>query len=253
MSFDVPALVYDRFMGPYSSQLARQMADLARLGRDGHALDVGCGTGALTTELVRRLGAKRAAAVDPSPAFTEAVAARVPGVEVEVASAEALPFPAASFDASLAQLVVHFMRDPVTGIAEMARVVRPGGSVTACVWDHAGGTSPLGRFWTAAGELDRDVVDESHLPGVREGHLEELFEAAGVRDVTGAVLRVEVRYPTLEAWWDPMLAGVGPAGALVASLDEDARRRLKQRCAELYGPAPVVIGGRAWAARGVAG
>lgn len=252
MSFDVPALAYDRFMGPFSKQLAGQMADLGGLAPEEHALDVGCGTGALTAELVRRLGPGHVAAVDPSEAFADAVRSRYPGVEVAVAAAESLPFARASFDAALAQLAVHFMSDPVGGIAEMARVVRPGGTVAACVWDHAGGTSPLGRFWTAARELDPAVVDEGGLPGVREGHLVELFNDAGLSEVTGTTLGVEVHYPTFAAWWDPLLAGVGPAGDLVSKLDEVARERLRARCEELYGTGPLTVTGRAWAARGVA-
>lgn len=252
MSFDVAALAYDRFMGPFSTQLASQMADIGDLAPDEHALDVGCGTGALTRELVRRLGPSHVAAVDPSAGFADAVRERYPGVEVAVAAAESLPFPTASFDAALAQLVVHFMTEPVRGIAEMARVVRRGGTVAACVWDHAGGTSPLARFWDAARELDPDVVDESSLPGVREGHLEELFTAAGLADVSGTTLGVEVSYPTFAAWWDPLLAGVGPAGALVARLDEQRREALRERCQALYGPGPLTVTGRAWAARGVA-
>lgn len=252
MSFDVPALAYDRFMGVFSTKLAGQMADLANLEPTEHALDVGCGTGALTGELVRRLGASHVAAVDPSEGFVETVRARYPGVEVAAARAESLPFSRASFDAALAQLAVHFMTEPVRGIGEMARVVRPGGTVAACVWDHAGGTSPLGRFWTAARELDPDIVDESDLPGVREGHLVELFNAAGLANVTAATLEVEVRYPTFAAWWDPLQAGVGPAGALVAKLAEDARSRLRDRCEELYGSGPLAVTGRAWAATGTA-
>lgn len=250
MSFDVAAIAYDRFMGPYSAQLASQMADLGRLAPDEHALDVGCGTGALTAELVRRVGPSHVAAVDPSPAFADAVRSRLPGVEVAIAAAESLPFATASFDAALAQLVVHFMSDPVRGIAEMARVVRPGGTVAACVWDHAGGTSPLARFWAAARDVDPDVEDESSLPGVREGDLGELFAAAGLTDVASSTLEVEVRYPTFAALWDPLLAGVGPAGALVAKLDQATRDALRARCEARYGSGPVTVAGRAWAARG---
>src|SRR6185437_6338669 len=101
--------------------------------------DVGCGPGALTGELVRRVGADAVAAVDPSPGFVEAARQRHPGVDVRRAEAERLPFEDGSFDAALAQLVVHFMTDPATGIGEMRRVTRRGGVVAACVWDHAGG------------------------------------------------------------------------------------------------------------------
>ena len=147
MSFAVPAESYDRFMGVYSLQLAPQLADLAGVAKGSRVLDVGCGPGALSTELVRRVGPDAVTAVDPSESFVEAARERLPGLRVEQASAEHLPFPDDSFDATIAQLVVHFMSDPVAGLAEMARVTRPGGFVAACVWDQAGGESPLYPFW----------------------------------------------------------------------------------------------------------
>src|SRR5947209_7396719 len=143
MTFDVAADSYDRLMGRYSAQLAPQLADLGEVRLGNKALDVGCGPGALTTELVTRLGAESVAAVDPSEPFVAAARARHPGVDVQRASAEGLPYPDDEFDATLAQLVVHFMADPVAGLREMARVTRPGGIVAASVWDHAGGRAPL--------------------------------------------------------------------------------------------------------------
>ena len=251
MSFNVAADAYDRFMGRYSRHLAPQMADLAGVSPGKRVIDVGCGPGALTSELVARLGVASVAAVDPSPPFIEAVRERNPGVDVRQASADDLPFADASFDAALAQLVVHFMPDPVAGLREMARVTRTDGVVVACVWDHAGGEGPLGAFWNAARELDPGVHDESDLPGARRGHLRQLFEAAGIGQVEESSLESKVEHPTFEDWWEPFTGGVGPAGAYVASLDAQAREALRERCAALLGPPPFVIAARAWVARGV--
>ena len=104
-------------------------------------------------------------AVDPSKPFVAAAGARHPGVDVLPASAESLPFDDNAFDAALAQLVVHFMADPVAGLSEMARVTRRGGVVAVCVWDHAGDRTPSAAFWQAARELDPGVQDESGSPG----------------------------------------------------------------------------------------
>src|SRR5215216_4498640 len=161
---------YARFMGRFSEPLAPQFADLVPV-HEGRVLDVGCGPGVLTAELVGRYGVDRVQAIDPSPAFVAAARARVPGVDVSEGTAEQLPYPDNAFAAALAQLVVHFMQDPVRGVAEMARVSRPGGVVAATVWDHGGGRGPLSPFWSAVDELDPGQrADGDRLSmGSREG------------------------------------------------------------------------------------
>lgn len=249
VSFDVAAEAYDRFMGRYPIPLAPQMAELAGIGAGQRVLDVGCGPGSLTAELVARVGAAAVTAVDPSEPFVAAARARNPGAEVLQASAERLPFPDESFDAALAQLVVHFMADPVAGLTEMARVTRAGGVVAACVWDHAGGQGPPGVFWRAARELDPSVRDGSALAGAREGHLAELFASAGLRDIQETTVSATVEHPSFEEWWEPYTEGVGPAGAYVASLDPERRRELREACRRMLPSAPFVLTARAWAAR----
>ena len=249
MTFDTGAELYQRFMGRYSEPLAVSFADVADVAPGQRVLDVGCGPGALTAQLVERLGPDNVAAVDPSAPFAEAAQARFPGVDVRVASAEDLPFPAESFDATLAQLVVSFVPDPIAGLREMGRVTRPGGTVAACVWDLAGGTSPLSTFWAAARDLDPSVVDESGVPGGRDHHLVELAQQAGLQDPVQSVLTVRVRHETFEEWWEPYTYGVGPAGDHAAGLDEAQRTALRDRCAELLGPAPFDVVGQAWCMR----
>jgi SAM-dependent methyltransferase len=251
VSFSVGAEQYDRFMGRYSGPLAPRFADFAGITASQRVLDVGCGPGALTGELARRLGTDSVYAVDPSESFVAAVAARYPDVRVERAAAEELPFDARSFDAALAQLVVHFMADPVGGLGEMLRVTKGGGVVAACVWDHAGGQGPLGIFWEAAREVDAEVEDESQLAGAREGHLGELLRAAGADDVRETALSVEVAHPSFEDWWDPFLLGVGPAGKYVSKLDAKQQARLRDICRERLPRAPFVVSARAWAVRGL--
>lgn len=252
VSFDVAADAYDQFMGRYSRRLSPQMADLARVRPGQRVVDVGCGPGALTTELVDRLGASAVAAVDPSEPFVTAARSRHPGVDVQQASAEALPFPDGAFDAAFAQLVVHFMADPVAGLAEMARVTRRGGVVVACVWDHSSGLGPLSLFWEAAHRLEPGVADESNLPGARAGHLTELFTAAGLREIEETALSADLEHATFEAWWEPFTRGVGPAGAYLVRLDADRRAELRETCRAMIPNAPFVVRARAWTARGLA-
>jgi SAM-dependent methyltransferase len=251
VSFTAGADAYDRFMGRYSAPLAPQLADFATIAAGQRVLDVGCGAGALTAELVRRLGPDAVSAVDPSEPFVAAVEQRHPGVEVQRAAAEHLPFEDQSFDAALAQLVVHFMADPVAGLREMARVTHDDGVVAACVWDHAGGQGPLAVFWDAVLELDRDAHDESQLAGAREGHLGELFRVAGLQEVEESVLSIDVEHPSFDEWWEPFTLGVGPAGVYTAGLEAERQAELRERCRELLPAAPFVLTARAWAARGV--
>ena len=250
MSFAVPADAYDRFMGRYSTRLAPVFAEFAGVREGQRALDVGCGPGALTRVLVGRLGGEAVAAVDPSDSFVAAARARHPGVDVRRSAAEDLPFADGEFDVALAQLVVHFMADPVAGLREMARVTRPEGAVVACVWDHGGGRGPLSPFYAAVHGLDPGAEDESRLAGVREGHLVDLFRAAGVTEVEGGDLAVSVEHATFEEWWAPYLDGVGPAGAYVARLDDAGRAELAARCRQILPAPPFTLEVHVWAARG---
>jgi SAM-dependent methyltransferase len=251
MSFEVTAEAYDRFMGRFSVPLAARFAELVQPQSGQRALDVGCGPGALTRQLVDRLGPESVSAVDPSASFVAAARARLPGVEIAQAAAGSLPFADATFDLALAQLVVHFMPDPVAGLREMTRVARPSGVVAACVWDHAGGGGPLGLFWDAVHELDPLAEAERGLAGAREGHLAELFSAAGLVDVRSEALSVEVAFDGVDDWWEPFTLGVGPAGAYVADLDDVGRAALRQECARRLPDGAFTVTAKAWVARGV--
>jgi SAM-dependent methyltransferase len=251
VSFAVSADAYMRFMGRYSEPLAVLFADLAGLTQGKSALDVGSGPGVLTAELVRRQGSELVSAVDPAETFVAAARERLPGVDIRQAAAEQLPFRDRSFDAALAQLVVHFMTDPVAGLREMGRVCRGGGIVAACVWDYAGGRAPLTLFWQAAHELDPAVVGESGLAGARQGHLAELCSLAGLGDVRETTLTVSVGFASFEDWWDPFTLGVGPAGAYLAGLPPEHRGELRERCQQHWPPAgAAAITASVWAATG---
>jgi SAM-dependent methyltransferase len=248
MAFDVAADAYDRFMGRYSVQLSPQFADFGGIAAGDHVLDVGCGPGALTGELLQR-GAV-VSAVDPSAKFVAAAGERYPDVDVQQATAEELPYADGSFDEVLAQLVVHFMADPVRGLSEMARVTRNGGVVAACVWDIAGDRAPITPFWQAAKALDPTTEDERRA-GAGEGQLPELFEQAGLTDVEETPLPVHVEHPSFDEWWRPFTLGVGPAGAHYQRLEPVQQQALAERLRGQLGE-PVRLECRAWAARGVA-
>ncbi len=243
---------YSRFMGRFSAPLARAFADWVGIDSPARVLDVGCGPGQLTTELVRRFGARSVSAVDPSPPFVDAVRLQLPDVDVRESAAESLPFDDATFDAALAQLVVHFMTDPPRGVREMARVTRPGGVVAACVWDNAGGRGPLSPFWAAVRETGMaPPTDETQLVGTRERDLPELFEKAGLTEVEGGDVAVTVPIASFEDWWEPYTMGVGSAGDYIARLAPVEQSRLEQTCRRLMPVGPFELTVAAWAARGV--
>jgi SAM-dependent methyltransferase len=245
-NFDVPGEAYGRFMGRYSEPLADQFVDLVGVRRGQRVLDVGCGPGVLTARLVERCGVDDVCAVDPSAPFVEAARARLPGVDVRNAAAEHLPFDDDTFDAALAQLVVHFMADPVAGLREMGRVARPGGLVSASVWDHTGGTGPLSPFWQAAVEVDPAAPTEDLLAGSREGHLAELAEEAGLTEITSTALTVRVPFADFGDWWAPYLLGVGTAGSYAVTLDEAHLRAVEERCRALLPGPPFEQEAKAW-------
>lgn len=255
-TFRASADAYDALVGRYSPQLASALIDFAGIEPGICALDVGCGTGALTAALAGRLETANVAAADPSEPFVEACRERLPGVEVVVAGAEALPFSNATFDAALAQLVVNFMADAEAGVREMARVTRPGGVVASCVWDYAGEMTLLRAFWDAAREVDpagAAAADEGVvMRWCGEGELADLWRAAGLSDVRFAPLSVSASYADFEDLWWPLPTGVAPSGAFCKSLDEDRRGALHDAYRRRLGvgDAPFELTARAWAVAG---
>ncbi len=253
--FETPADAYDRYIGRYGPELARALISKAGAGPGQTALDVGCGPGALTHELAEALGAERVAAVDPSSSFAEACAARLPGVRVELAQAEDLPFEDDAFDMALAQLVVNFMADPAAGVGEMRRVTRPGGILAAAVWDYAGEMVLLRRFWDAATALDPAAAEKDEgrsMPFATPEELSELWRSAGLADVEVAPVTVSAGYTGFDDLWEPLESGVGPAGAYVAALDPGDRAALRDELRRRLAVTdePFSLSARAWVATG---
>jgi SAM-dependent methyltransferase len=215
-------------MGRYSLTLAGKFCDAAVVVAGQTALDVGCGPGALTGVLVSRLGATAVRACDPSLSFAAECAARYPGVVVKRGRAESIPFEDDTVDHAMAQLVLHFVSEPEAAAREMARVVRPGGTVSACVWDFDDGMEMLRGFWDAALSIDPDAPDEARtLRFGRPGEIAELFSSARIEDIRQSTLSVASTYASFDELWNGFLAGVGPAGAYCVSLSDGDRDRLR--------------------------
>lgn len=228
-TFDKSGAAYDGFMGRYSKPLAVLFSDFSGVVPGKRALDLGCGPGALTRVLVDRLGVDSVLACDPSESFVGACAKALPGLDVRLGRAEAIPFPDASVDLGLSQLVLHFVSDPTLAITEMRRVVRPGGTIAACVWDFDKEMEMLRHFWDAALSVDKDAPDEARvLKFGREGEISGLFEASGLHDVVGTRLEVEVGYGNFDELWAGFMAGIGPAGSYCVALDDTHRSALRE-------------------------
>jgi ubiquinone/menaquinone biosynthesis C-methylase UbiE len=243
--FDVSEAAYDNFMGRYSVRLAPVFADFAGIEAGQRVLDVGAGTGALAVELARRDA--DVAAAEPAPTFVAALRARLPSVDVRQAGAENLPWPDASFDAALAQLVVTFMSDAPAGVAEMRRVVRPGGVVAVCMWDHEG-MEMLGAVNRTQRALDpsQSTPEQRTLYRSRKT-IEDLIGKGAQTEL----LEVESEYAGFDELWGTVVDGAGPAGVWAKSLDDEQRAAARE---ELYRQVDSPTGaftltGRAWAVR----
>ena len=249
MTFDVSGNAYDTFMGRYARELAPVFADFAGIKAGETAIDVGCGSGILAEELASRLGAENVAAVDPSP-LVEACAARVPDADVRKGAAEALPWPDESFDAALAQLVLHFLDDPVAGLVEMRRVVRPGGAVAACSWNFSE-MHLLRTFWQAARTVVPGTAGESFEVTSLED-FGELGRHAGLEGVEAVPLDVTYRYESFDELWDSFQLRVGPAGEFCASLDPETRDAVRDEYRRRIGDpdGSFTLDAQAWALRG---
>ncbi len=253
MTFETSREAYDAFMGRNADLLAPRLIAFAGVQPGDHVVDVGCGPGSLTEPLADLAGPEHVAAIDPSESFAAANAERVPGADVRVGAAESLPWPADSFDVALAQLVVNFMSDADAGIAEMRRVVRPGGVVAACTWDYSGGMTMLRTFWDAALSLDPEAPDEVRTMLYNDPDvLRELWLRAELEAVENDALVVEASYRDFDDYWEPFTGGVGPAGAYTSSLDPDHRAALREECRRRLGDpdGAFMLSATAWAVRG---
>ena len=250
MSFEVSGDAYDRFMGRYSRELAPVFADFAGVEAGQRVVDVGCGSGVLTEELARRVGADHVAGADPSP-LLRACAQRVPGADLKQASAESLPWPDDSFHAALAQLVVHFMDDPAAGAAEMLRVTRPEDVVAACTWDFGGGMPLLGLFWQSVRAFNPEA-DAETSPFDERG-LEALWRDSGLAEVEVDGLEVSTRYEDFDELWGSFQHGVGPAGQHVLALPPERQAAVRDEYFRRLGEpsGSFTLEARAWAVRGV--
>jgi SAM-dependent methyltransferase len=250
---------YESFMGRWSRRLAPMLLQFSGVQENDAVLDVGCGTGSFSFTVLDAFKNVRVAGVDPSESYlAHAAHSRGdPRVSFQVGDARSLPFADASFDRVVSMLVLNFVPEPERAVREWARVTKPGGTVTAAVWDYADGMEMLRIFWDEATKLDpgSEARDEAQMALCKTGELDALWKRVGLLSVVGQPLVVPLEFSSFDDYWQPFLLGQGPAGAHVVALEDDARAQLKERIRERVlgtdADRPFKMHARAWAARGV--
>lgn len=224
------ALAYEDMMGRWSARLAPLFVRFARIGDGGKVLDVGCGTGSLVKTLAAASPRLEIVGVDPVQPFVDYARAQFsdPRVSFDRANALDLPYPPASFDCTLAQLVLMFIPDPEKAAQEMRRVTRSGGTVAACTWDR-GGLEMTSVLWEEAVILDPKSEARSERPRQlnQSGQLAELWHAIGLQHVRETTLEISTDFSCFDDYWQPFLKGVGPQGLYVINLIPNRREALR--------------------------
>jgi ubiquinone/menaquinone biosynthesis C-methylase UbiE len=249
---------YEPYVGRWSRRVAEVFIDWLAVREQSDWLDVGCGTGALSETVLRLANPRTVKAVDSSAGFIQYAKSRVAGPRVtfEVGDARALPVDSESVDAAVAGLVLNFVPEPLSAVAEMTRATRRGGTVAAYVWDYAQKMELMRYFWDAAVALDpaaRELDEGRRFPLCHPEFLAQLFEDAGLQDVDVRSVDIPTDFIDFAAYWSPFLGGQGPAPGYAMSLDEERRSALRER---LRAKLPAAEDGsihliaRAWAVRG---
>ena len=249
---------YELYMGRWSRLIAPAYAAFAGVKDGERILDVGTGTGALATTLASLLPGSAILGVDASAGFIEhaKTKARSGRVQFEVGDAQALRFGDASFDRAASLLVLNFVPDAGKAVAEMRRVTRRGGTVSACTWDYGEGMESLRIFWDEAVALDPAAAPkhERNMKLSRAGELRALWNAAGLREVREEALVIAQAFSSFDDYWAPFLRGTGPGGAYVASRPEARRAELEARLRERLlggrGDGAFTLKARAWCVKG---
>jgi len=233
-------------MGRWSARLAPLFLDFC--DGDGRSyLDVGCGTGALTKTIRARHGDATVVGLDPAKEFIARLNAEAADGRSWFCRGDAqdLPFADSRFDAAFGLLILQQMPDPLRMVSEMRRATRPGGTVATAIWNFQTGMPMFSIFWDAVGKIDPAVVAERQanrskpIVGTSEESLAELWQAAGLEDVTAATIELSQDFTGLEDLWTPFLSNATPSSSVASKMAEQTQAALKEEIrARLFGDRP---------------
>ncbi len=250
---------YERYVGRWSRNVAQEFIHWLNMQENCSWLDVGCGTGALSSTILATAHPNHVKGIDRSEAFVETARSHVnhPNVQFEVGDAQSLPVESDSYDVAVSGLVLNFVPQPGQMIAEMMRAVRKDGVVALYVWDYAGKTQFMRHFWDAAAELDpaaHDLDEGLRFPICDPAALSQLFQDVGLSMVETRPIDIPTRFKDFDDYWIPFLGGQGPAPGYAMSLSEERRAQLREKIHQglpfdADGSVPLVA--RAWAVKGM--
>jgi SAM-dependent methyltransferase len=245
---------YERFMGGWSQLVGGEFLDWLGLANGLRWLDVGCGNGAFTQMIVDRCAPATVEGIDPSPAQLDFARTRItsPVANFTQADAMALPFGGDTFDVAVMPLVIFFVPEPARGVAEMARVVRAGGTVAAYAWDMPGGGFPYDAVQVELRELGMDVPAPPHPEASGLGQLRDLWTGAGLSGVETREIAVQHTFDNFEDYWATLQSGPS-FGRQVGAMESGNSARLRERLQARMTPdaaGRITVSARANAVRG---
>jgi len=249
---------YEMYVGRWSRRIGENFLRWLDVPAEARWLDLGCGTGALTSEILKQCQPSSVVGVEPSDGFLALARQRVSDSRAEFhkGAGDGIPTGDGKIDIAVSGLVLNFVPDPNAALAELVRSTAPGGTIAAYVWDYAGHVQFMRYFWDAAVALDPEAREKDEgirFPICRPGPLRDLFESAGLRDVVTAPIDVPTPFEDFDDYWLPFLSGIAPAPGYCASLNEEARAQLRESLKQTLptdADGMILLAARAWAVRG---
>jgi len=249
---------YEMYVGRWSRQTGQKFLSWLDAPKGKRWLDIGCGTGALTSQILQNFDPKSVIGVEPSEGFlnTARQDIRDERVRFQQGSGETIPIDDGAVDYAVSGLVLNFIPDKKQALTELMRSVDKGGTIAAYVWDYAGHVQFMRYFWDAAIALNPDAREKDEgvrFPICRPKALKQLFVEAGLIDVSVEPIDIATPFKDFEDYWSPFLSGIAPAPGYCVSLGDEDRERLKKWLSEKLPTDPdgmILLAARAWAVRG---